>query len=43
MSDDSGITIGFGSMAIAILFIAFWGEPDLVDALIKYFMASCGA
>lgn len=41
MSDDGGIYIGFGSMALAVLFIAFWGEPDLVDALIKYFMDTC--
>jgi len=30
------IEIGFGSLALAMLIIAFWGEPDLVDALIHY-------
>ena len=37
MSDD-GFSIGFSGLAIALLIIAFWGEPDLVDALIQYFM-----
>lgn len=43
MYDDNngGMSIGFGSMATALLFIAFWGEPDLIDALIKYFMTTC--
>jgi len=36
-----GISIGFETLAIAILFIAFYGEPDLVDALIHYFMRAC--
>ncbi len=38
MSDEGSISIGFGSIAIALLIIMFWGEPDLVDALINYFM-----
>ena len=25
------------------LIILFWGEPDLVDALIKFLMRSCGS
>ena len=35
---ETNVSIGFGSLAIALLIIAFWGEPDLVDALIQYFM-----
>ena len=42
-SNNNEISIGFGSMALALMFIAFWGEPDLVDALIQYFMRACGA
>ncbi|KKM23633.1 hypothetical protein LCGC14_1613180 [marine sediment metagenome] len=38
MMGDSEVTIGSGSLALALLFIAFWGEPDLVDALIQHFM-----
>ena len=38
MGDDGGFSIGFSGIGIALLFIAFWGEPDLVDALIHYFM-----
>jgi hypothetical protein len=41
MSNKEGFSIGFEMIGIALLFIAFWGEPDLVDALIKYFMGSC--
>lgn len=41
-NNNGGISIDFGSIAIAMLFIAFWGEPDLVDALIQYFMRACG-
>ena len=41
MSDDGGISIGLGS--ILLLFIFFWGEPDLVDALIHFLMRSCGS
>ena len=25
-------------VGIAMLFVAFWGEPDLVDALIRFLM-----
>ena len=39
---SGGISIGFESVAIAMLVIAFWGEPDLVDALIHYLMRACG-
>ncbi|KKN51452.1 hypothetical protein LCGC14_0622680 [marine sediment metagenome] len=42
-NNDGGFSLEFGSLAIALLFIAFWGEPDLVDALIQYFMRACGA
>ena len=41
-NNNNEISIGFGSMALALLFIAFWGEPDLIDALIQYFMRACG-
>ena len=39
MSDE--VNIGFGCLGIVLFIIAFWGEPDLVDALINYFM-NCG-
>jgi len=40
MSNDSGVSIDFGFLAIALLIICFYGEPDLIDALIKYFMSA---
>ena len=39
---SSSISIGLETLAIALLVIAFYGEPDLIDALIHYFMR-CGA
>lgn len=38
MSKENSISIDFGWIALALLIIAFWGEPDLVDALIHYFL-----
>lgn len=40
MSDGGGISIDFTALAIALLLICFWGEPDLIDALIKYLMSA---
>ena len=39
---NAEVSIGHGSLAIPILFIAFWGEPDLVDALITLILALAG-
>jgi hypothetical protein len=35
MSEDGKVKISFGGdwIATALLLIAFWGEPDLVDCL----------
>ena len=41
-NNNNEVSICFGSLALALLFIAFWGEPDLIDALIHYFMRACG-
>lgn len=41
MSEDNGFSVGFEIVGIALLFIAFWGEPDLVDALIHFLMRGC--
>lgn len=30
----------FTLLAIVLAFIFFWGEPDLVDALIHYFLGA---
>ena len=35
---NGGIEIDFTFLGVAMLIIAFWGEPDLVDALIHYFL-----
>lgn len=32
------MSIDLSGLSIALLFIAFWGEPDLVDALIQLLM-----
>lgn len=32
------IDSGTWFIGVALLIIFFWGEPDLIDALIKYFM-----
>ena len=38
-----GIGIEIPVLSIVLLIIAFWGEPDLVDALIVYFTGrGCG-
>lgn len=37
MSND-GFSFGISGVAIAMLLIAFWGEPDLIDALIHFLM-----
>lgn len=34
----SGISLGISSIAIVILILAFYGEPDLITALIQYLM-----
>lgn len=39
---DNNTSIDLGFMAVALLCIAFYGEPDLVDALIHYLMSGCG-
>ena len=36
MATNNTISTDSGFIGIALLFIAFWGEPDLVDALIKF-------
>jgi len=38
---DIDIDTGAWFIGVVLLVIAFWGEPDLVDALINYFM-NCG-
>ncbi len=35
---EQRIDIDFAFPAIALLFIMFWGEPDLVDAIIYFLM-----
>lgn len=32
------IEVDYTPIAAAMLLIAFWGEPDLVDALIHFFL-----
>ncbi len=39
---DSSVEIGFGSLALVLFIIAFWGEPDIVDALIHFLMSCAG-
>ncbi len=41
---DINIDSGTWFIGMALLFIAFWGEPDIVDALIHFLMncAGCG-
>ncbi len=39
--DEDGIHLGVGTLAIVLLIICFWGEPDLIDALI-HFLMNCG-
>ena len=38
MGDKGDFNFHIPLIGISILLIAFWGEPDLVDALIHYFM-----
>jgi uncharacterized membrane protein YjjP (DUF1212 family) len=33
------ITVDFFWIFLAMMFIFFWNEPDLVDALIQFFMS----
>ena len=43
---DSNIEVDTGAwfIGVALLVIAFWGEPDVIDALIHFLMncAGCG-
>lgn len=39
---NSDISIDYSFLAIAILLIAFYGEPDLIDAIIYYLMNGGG-
>jgi hypothetical protein len=36
MSQKIELSTGGGWLALALLLIAFWGEPDLIDALIEF-------
>jgi len=35
---ENNIDIDYSWLAVAVLFIAFWGEPNLVDAIIHWLM-----
>ena len=37
----TNIDIDLTVMAVAILFICFYGEPDLIDAIIYFLMNQC--
>lgn len=43
MSDSSGnnnTTINGGGIGLAGLFIMFWGDPDIADAIIHFLMSA---
>lgn len=41
MSDKNvNVEVDFSYLALALLVIFFWGDPDLCDAMIHYFMSA---
>lgn len=45
MSDKdskTNITISNGGIGLAGMFIMFWGDPDIADAIIHYLMRAAG-
>ena len=40
--EEKGNYIHINLSWVLLLVILFWGEPDLVDALIKFLMRGCG-
>lgn len=41
-NEKAKINVDFAPLAVVLWAIFFWGEPDLVDALIAYFQKLAG-